>query len=166
MTHFMERQRFTQWWIWVILLGTTVLFWHGAFQQLVLGQPWGNRPASDAVLLILWLFGGVLLPGMFLAIHLQTEVRQDGVYVRFAPFRRRFESWRFDEIFEIVPRDYSPLKEFGGWGIRAGPSGKAYTIRGHEGVQLVLRTGKRVLIGTQQPDRFMAAVARAKAAQK
>lgn len=161
MTHFTERQRFTQWWLWVILLGPALLFWYGAVRQLVFGVPWGNRPAPDAVLFLIWLFGGVVLPGLFLLIHLHTEVRDDGVYVRFAPFRRRFEGWRFQDITEIVPRDYSPLKEFGGWGVRVGPSGKAYNVKGHSGIQLVLRTGKRILIGTQHPDRFMAAVEQA-----
>lgn len=162
MIHFTERQRFTQWWLWAILVGPTVLFWYGAVRQLVLGMPWGNRPAPDFVLFLIWLLGGVLLPGLILLIHLRTEVRDDGVYLRFAPFHRRYVSWRFAEISEIAPRDYSPLREFGGWGVRVGASGMAYNVKGNKGIQITLRTGRRVLIGTQQPDRFMDAVERAR----
>lgn len=165
MTWFTERQRFTQWWIWAILLGPTVLFWYGAFYQLVLGMPWGTRPAPDLVLFAIRLLGGVLLPGVLIGVRLETEVRDDGVHVRFAPFQRRFRSWRFQEIAQMAPRSYAPLKEFGGWGVRVAASGTAYTVSGRTGIQLVLRTGRRVLIGTQQPDRFMAAVDRAKASQ-
>lgn len=164
MTYFIERQRFTQWWIWAILTGPVLLFWYGAFRQLVLGLPWGTRPAPDAVLFVIWLLGGLLLPGLLLGVHLHTEVRDDGVYVRFAPFQRRFRSWRFVDIGAMAPRDYAPVGEFGGWGVRQGVSGTAYNVKGRKGIQLVLRTGQRVLVGTQRPDRFMAAVDRARAA--
>jgi hypothetical protein len=56
------------------------------------------------------------------------------------------------------PRTYSPVLEFGGWGIRVGGGGMAYNVSGNEGVQLVLKSGRRVLIGTRQPDVLMSAL--------
>ena len=47
-------------------------------------------------------------------------------------------------------RVYSPVWEFGGWGIRNGPQGRALNLSGNEGVQLVLRSGRRLLIGSQR----------------
>lgn len=49
-------------------------------------------------------------------------------------------------------RQYRPLRDYGGWGIRLGPAGTAWNAHGDQGVQLVLTSGKRVLIGSQQAD--------------
>lgn len=67
-----ERQRFKQWWLWLILLGVNGLFLFGVFKQVIGGQPFGDKPMSDAGLLIatgcdhqgdLWL--GTLENGIF-----------------------------------------------------------------------------------------------------
>ena len=44
MTHFEERQRFTQVWLWALLLGVSGLMLWGFVQQIVLGRPWGSKP--------------------------------------------------------------------------------------------------------------------------
>lgn len=162
MTYFTERQRFTAWWLWILLLGAAALVWWAAWVQLVEGRPFGTNPASDWGMLLVWLLAGVALPWLFLAAQLRTEVRDDGIHVRFRPFHLRERSWSFDEIAGMEPRRYSPMKEFGGWGIRLGPAGWAYNTSGDLGIQLVLRSGKRILIGTQDPDGFMAGVAEAR----
>ena len=47
---------------------------------------------------------------------------------------------------------YSPIADYGGWGIKWGRGGIALNARGNRGVQLTLRDGRRVLIGSQKPD--------------
>jgi hypothetical protein len=48
---------------------------------------------------------------------------------------------------------YSPLREFGGWGIRFAPGKKrAYSVSGNKGVELELSDGMHVLIGSQRPE--------------
>ncbi len=59
---------------------------------------------------------------------------------------------------ECYARRYSPLREYGGWGIRYGWSGWAYNLRGHEGVQLVFQNGGKLLLGSQQPQELEAAI--------
>ena len=44
---------------------------------------------------------------------------------------------------------YNALLEYGGWGVRVSPLGMAF-IAGNTGVQLVLKDGSKVLIGTNQ----------------
>lgn len=56
-----------------------------------------------------------------------------------------------DSIRHSEVRTYSPLKEYGGWGIRYGSNGKAYNVSGNQGVQLEFRDGKRLLVGSQLP---------------
>lgn len=62
------------------------------------------------------------------------------------------------EIASAEVRTYSPIMEYGGWGIRWGPGGKAYNARGNRGVQLVLRSGERVLVGSQRPEELLGAL--------
>ena len=54
---FREVQRFSQPWLWGLILlptclGCIGLFGWGMVQQLVLGRPWGDRPMSDVALLV------------------------------------------------------------------------------------------------------------------
>jgi hypothetical protein len=44
------------------------------------------------------------------------------------------------------------LGEYGGWGIKYGlvGAGKAYSVSGMQGLQLYLKDGSRLLIGTQK----------------
>ena len=56
------------------------------------------------------------------------------------------------DIASALPVTYSPIVEYGGWGIKGMPSNSALNARGNQGVRLTLRSGKRVLIGSQKPD--------------
>mgnify|MGYP001105476619 CR=1 FL=1 len=105
---------------------------------------------------------GVLVPiGVGLLIwvfRLETEVRVDGVYIRCVPFHRGFKRFEAAEVSEHHARKYRPILEYGGWGIRRGWKGRAYNVSGNEGVQLVLRDGRRVLIGSARPCELDAAI--------
>jgi hypothetical protein len=59
------------------------------------------------------------------------------------------------DVVGMEPVDYSPLAEFGGWGIRWGRGGKrAWTIRGRRALRLELRYGKLLYVGTETPERL------------
>jgi hypothetical protein len=51
-------------------------------------------------------------------------------------------------------RQYSAIKEYGGWGLRIGLLGKgtAYNVSGDKGLQLEFTTNKKILIGTNRAD--------------
>ena len=53
-------------------------------------------------------------------------------------------------------RKYSPLREFGGWGYRVGPGGKAFNMQGNMGLQLEMMGGEKLLIGTRKPEELAA----------
>ena len=151
---FREEQRFRQGWIWAsILAGTALavgLFGYGMYQQFVLGEPWGDRPMSDTGLTVVGPLVILMMLGflwLFWTLTLITEVREDGVHIRYKPMRKKFIA--FDEIESCEARTYSAIREYGGWGIKFGPSGKAYNVSGNEGVQLRLKNGSRLLIGSQ-----------------
>ena len=55
-----------------------------------------------------------------------------------------------DEIESIESVIYRPIGDFGGWGIRFGFKAKAYTTKGNKGVMINLKTGRKVLFGSQK----------------
>ena len=54
---------------------------------------------------------------------------------------------------------YSPLADYGGWGIRGWGRNMALNARGNRGVRLALHDGRHVLIGSQRPDELAALLA-------
>jgi hypothetical protein len=97
---------------------------------------------------------------LFFILKMETEVRSDGLYVRFYPFHLRYRKFNLQDLAEYYPRTYKPIREYGGWGIRCSFTGKgrAYNVSGNKGVQLVFTNGKKLLIGSRKPDELAAAI--------
>lgn len=144
--YFREVQRFRQPWLWA-LLGVQALLALGGFVR-------GKRSGRETVRRLAAL-GAVAL--VLRVATLDTEVRDDGVYVKFAPLHRSFRRIPFDDLADVQATGYSPLR-YGGWGIRWSPSWVAYTVSGKSGVRLERRDGQSVLVGSDDPDELLAAV--------
>lgn len=156
---FRERQHFTQVWLWALLLLIAGVAWWGAVQQLLLGIPFGNRPATDEGMAVIALVFGLLFPLFFAVLSLTVEVRADGIAYRFFPVHLGFRVIPVTEIERLEACTYRPMREFGGWGIRRGSGGwRAYTTGGDRGVRVYLRDGRKVLFGSRDPEGFVAAV--------
>jgi len=160
---FREGQRFQQPWLWILILGSDLLvvalFGYGIVQQIGFGEPWGDRPMSDAALVGVTV-GLVLFLGafsyLFYALKLVVEVRKDVLYVRFYPLRPL--RIPYAEIKACTARTYRPLRDYGGWGIRYGRQGKAYNVSGNRGVLLELAQRRPLLLGSQKPDELAARI--------
>jgi hypothetical protein len=153
-----EVQHFRQLWLWILILGISLVAIWSLIQQIFLDTPFGNNPAPDAVLIIIVIVFGFLFPATFYKMNLTTEVCGDGIYYRFFPFHLSFHKIKLEDIVECQVRSYSTLKDYGGWGIRYGRMGKAYNVSGDRGVQLKLSKGSRLLFGSQKPEEFAAAI--------
>jgi hypothetical protein len=115
-----------------------------------------SRP-GDALLLAIAPVVVVLVASLISLSHLDVDVTDQGVSIAFRylwPTRRI----RFAEIVGLEVRRYNPLLEYGGWGVRLGPRGWGYMTTGNEGVQLRLRKGIPVLIGSARPRELEAAI--------
>jgi hypothetical protein len=159
---FQERQRFRQWWLWALLLSVDALFLYGVYVQIIRGGHFGTNPGSDAGLLAAT--GMVLLVSVImLNFRLDSQIRKDGICFRFFPFHWAFRFYPWDKLSKSFVRQYNPIGEYGGWGLRFGMFGKgrAYNVSGNKGIQLVLTDGKRILIGTGKPDEAKAALKKA-----
>ncbi len=147
-----EVQHFRQPWLWALVALLAALSWYGFIVQIVMHQPVGDHPAPDVSVVLVWLIFGIGAVIFFWRARLITEVRPDGLYVRLVPFHGRFKRYAFSSIGRFEACTYRPIREYGGWGIRYGRKGKAYNVSGNRGLQLEFTDGKRLLIGSQQPE--------------
>jgi len=85
---FSEKQKFSQWWLWLILIAVNGLILFGIFKQIIAGQRFGDKPMSNFGLVITEAFI-LTLTILFVNFRLETLIKKDGVYVRFFPFQFR-----------------------------------------------------------------------------
>jgi hypothetical protein len=148
---FNETQRFTQWWLWLILIGSWV------FMMSALAI----EPPQTTISFIISFGLGMLLPLFFWQMKLTTRIEAEGIYVRFSPFHFKEKFFEWESISASYVRAYSPLKEYGGWGIKYGFNGQGvvYNVVGNVGLQLHFKEGDPVLIGTQKWEEIKAVLA-------
>ena len=152
-TYFHEEQRFRDSWLWLIVLVPFVVA-----VSAMLAAP---RTPSGA--LVLALVAGVGVAVLIGLARLETSVTSDAIVVTFHglwPTRRI----KLDDIAEYAPMRYG-MWDSGGWGIHLGLAGLTYNVSGNEGIHFRLKRGGRVLVGTQRPGEFAAAIARAMGAR-
>jgi hypothetical protein len=154
---FLEIQRFRQWFFYVPVAIVTGVVWWQFIQQIILGRPVGEEPIPNWLAWVLTIVFGLGFPAFAALVRMITEVRPGELSVRLYPFRTT--GIALTEVASAEHREYSPMREYGGWGIRTSRgSGRAYNAAGNQGVQLVMRDGKHILIGTQQPEQLLAAL--------
>lgn len=93
----------------------------------------------------------VLVVLMVLFGRLETRIDSNAVQVRMVPFHRIPKTLLWSDITNVEIVEYRPIRDYGGWGIRLGSKGTAYTVKGKYGLQITLEDGRVVLIGTQRP---------------
>lgn len=154
-----EVQHFRQWWLWVLIAGIAGVSVWSFIQQIVMDRPFGQNPGPDWVVVVTGAVFGLGLPALFCAANLTTEVRPDGLYYRFFPFHWSLQRIPAERLAGFAPHRYSPLRDYGGWGIRYASGGKAYNVSGNRGVMLELSDGRKLLIGSQKPEEMAEAMA-------
>ena len=96
--------------------------------------------------LIIFCISILLLMLLFFKMKLITIVSDKGITMRYIPFVKKETSW--NEIIALKIVAYG----FVGYGIRFGSKhGTVYNTDGNKGLAIVLKNGKKFLIGTQKP---------------
>lgn len=158
--HETQKRLFT--WVYVLVLGIAALIWWMTISQIVLDEPVGNNPPSDPIMVAFWVIFGLGFPAMMFMIRLTIRVDSDAVRIRMFPFVRR--DVPLANIESVQARQYNPLWEFGGWGIRNNLRRTwAYSMRGNTGVELRLTDGRGIMLGTPNPDALADAIRNAQA---
>lgn len=143
--YFNEEQRFTQWWLWLLLTPIAIFPLVGIYQQLIKGEDFGSKPLSDIGLILLALFVFLII-GLLLKMKLTTTIDRTGIRINFFPFIKKHVRWTEIKSAEVVNYGF-----VGGWGIRMWTKyGTVYNIKGNKGLAIELNNGKKFLIGTQK----------------
>ncbi len=114
-----------------------------------------DNSLGDYIAAFIGLFILLIVIIIFLVLKLQTKIDENGIKYKFYPFQVSYKNIVWSNISECYIRNYSPISEYGGWGVKGGFSkqtGKAYTTKGSIGLQLKLKDGKKILIGTQKKE--------------
>jgi len=157
---FKESQRFNQ--LWLILFGliTVVFIGFGFFNEY---KDSGENLSNDQ--LISMIISGSLMVVVFLLIgfiRLKTKIDENGITYQFSPFHFTPRIIPWSDLSKCYIRKYSPLSEYGGWGIRGFQTkgfwdfrnkGMAFNVRGDIGIQLEFKDGGKLLIGTQDSEK-------------
>ena len=126
--------------------------------------PWGNPPTTNGNLLFLTILM-VFVYVRLITVRLVTELRPEQLSVAMKGFWRRTRVAVAD-IRAATAVEYDPVAEYRGYGVRSGPRGQAYIASGNQAVQLELRDGRKLLVGSQQPKELVRRIVEAQGARK
>lgn len=119
-TQFHEKSGFPAWIFSTIASIPVALFLYDRF-----AHPLDSEPFDWIGLVILALVGLLIF-----SIKLTVTINNDGITYKYPPFHNKPKTIAWTEIEHATLLKISPLKEFGGWGLRYGKLGAAFTTRG------------------------------------
>ncbi len=163
--YYREVQRFRQKVMWLIIIAVDVLlvafFSYQWYQRIVLNQV-TSEPLTLMEAWILWILFGMAIPLLVTSLFLTklvVEVRENEFFLRFFPFAKR--NIPYSEIVSYEVSEFHPILDYGGVGVRYMFGGWAYLVSGKRGVMMKLKNGKRLLIGSQDPEKLVEQIAEA-----
>ena len=130
----------------------SIIGWIFLLFQIIGGIPLGNHPAPDWAVWIIWIIFGIIFPVFFIFLRLETRVDDENLEFRYFPVHLSWKKIPFAEIEKAEATEYRPIREFGGWGIRFGRHGKAYTVSGNRGVRITMKNGRKFILGSKNAD--------------
>lgn len=148
---FEEKQWFDQWWLWALFLFCFGALFIRPVKLFLSGESFSLDTMEPGFWIGLTVMSLVIPVFRLLLLH--TEIDDSGISYQFSPFHRSKKRIRWDEVKNCYTRKYQPILEYGGWGLRMGPKGSAYNVKGNFGVQIEFKNGEKLLIGTQNPER-------------
>ena len=149
---FKEEQRFTQTWLILILaVGIIVPIAIIVKEYLEINTKMSTNE------FVLTLTGILVSISFIFFFKLTTRIDEKGIHYQFFPFHFSMKTITWNEISKAGIRTYLPISEFGGWGLRGGfffnkGKEKAINVSGDIGIQLILKNGDKLLIGTQKKE--------------
>lgn len=147
---FKEEQRFRQVWL-MVLLGFSLLVPVGLIIKEYIKDN-TSMTTNEFLGSLIGIIASVLLIFIF---KLSTRIDEKGIHYQFFPFHFSMKTLLWSEITKAEIRTYDPIGEYGGWGLRYSfnkKKGNAMNVSGDIGIQLTLKNGKKLLIGTQKKE--------------
>lgn len=143
---FEESQKFTQWWVWLILIGAFLMPFIIYYDEIKQGQFTLSAVSGDlSIPLVITFF---IVVG-FLFLKLKTTINDQAIKIHYFPILKKEFKWEDIQSAKVIKYTFWQV---GGWGFRFGTRyGMVYNVRGTLGIHLKLKDGRAYLIGTQKP---------------
>ena len=127
---------------------STIFFGVFCVVQIGLDKPIGNHPAPDALLIT---FFAVSVGSIFLAWYqkLVFTITEKEIHISFGILTSS-KVIKMSDVKNISTRKYNAMKEFWGWGVRFRNNITCFTVSGSDAVEIELKSGEKLLIGTQK----------------
>lgn len=157
-----EIQKDKPWWIYLIIAPMVIMSVWSFIQQIIFGQPFGQNPAPDWGVWLILVVCGFGLP--WLLLQSKQAITFDGQTITAAYFPFWKTTFRLDQVVKYYPRDFNPMRDFWGWGIRYGLTRGSRWVMAYvyfnenRGVQFELKNGRRLLLGSRRTDELLSAL--------
>jgi hypothetical protein len=100
---------------------------------------------------LIWALIGLGLPLLFGLVNMRLEVTAEEIVVYYRPYSSRRIA--LDDLEKVEVRRYNAVTEYGGWGVKGWTRDKmAYNVSGDTGVELTLRDGRSVMLGSRRSE--------------
>ena len=147
---FLETQRFDQWWFRLLVLFVVSL----SIVTTVMAYPkLQSEPPAFWISFIACVFTSIVFVSLVFLVKLEAKIDELGIHYGFWPFHMKLKVIRWSDIEECSVIKYNPIVDYGGWGYKMGifsKKGSAMSVKGNIGIQIVFKSGKQLLIGTQR----------------
>ncbi|MFB6251745.1 MAG: hypothetical protein ABEI27_08685 [Halobellus sp.] len=166
-TYYEETQYFRQTWLWALLVISGV-------PAAVVGITAVATDADAGTNVPLWI--GIILAlvsgpfVLFYCANLRIEVRDTALRLRLWPFHLRTRTVPYADVASITATEISPMKEFGGVGVRLQPTfyrwgvrfddPLGYIVEGTEAVRIERESGRTLVVTSTDPHGLIRAVER------
>ena len=133
---FTEKQRFNQWWLWLLLAVSL------AVPAILLFKEESEKSGGFSGLIIIL---SVII--IFVVLRMTTVVTKENIQLTYFPFVNKTINLADIETMKVINYGF-----VGGWGIRFWTQyGTVYNVRGNKGLHIKFKNGKQLVIGTQKP---------------
>lgn len=154
---FQEKQKFTQWWLWLLLLWPLVYVLYALFVAVL--QPTENTfgnvsfsvimPSEYWVMLVITL----IIAFFFIVVQMETTIDSEKIMVKHLFLVKKKFRWEEITTAEII------IYGLVGYGVRISlKHGTVYNVKGNHGLLITLQDGRKRLIGTQRPEELRSVV--------
>lgn len=135
-----------------LAIGIQSLLVVGLLVVVVVLGPKNNHEATPILLPMCVLL--LLLVWILWKSKLWVRIDDRKIEYRYTPFNWKVKKLKWDDVEKAEIREYSPVGEVGGYGYRKHPfKKKTYlNVSGKIGLDLKLKNGRTLLIGTQKGD--------------
>jgi hypothetical protein len=144
---FKETQKFTQWWLWLIVVGIFLI----PIFQFNWAENIADQFTSDKIIPSVISLSLLVL---FLSLKMTMTVTDTEIIVEYVPFITK--KWNWSELKSAKVIDYGFV---GGWGIRLWTDyGTVYNVKGSKGLH-IKTADKQYVIGTQNEEELRSKIA-------